>query len=58
MLFTIRPAVGAPEANVAIDGLQELINRVFTPRTVGVNRDHHTREFIEGPPFPTLFVLR
>jgi len=47
VLFSVRPAVGAPEAEVAVDGVQELINRDFTPRTVGADRGYHTRQFIE-----------
>ena len=47
VLFNVRNAVGEPESAVAVDGLLELRNRGFTPKTVGADRCYHTETFIE-----------
>jgi transposase len=48
VLFEIRPAAGAPEAQVAIEQIKELQERGFTPRTLGADRGYCSRGFIEG----------
>lgn len=48
VLFEVRSAVGAPEAEVAVDQLVELQNRGFRPRSVGGDKGYHTSGFIEG----------
>lgn len=48
VLFEVTPAVGHPEAEVAVRQLQELQERGFDPRTVGADRGYCTRHFIEG----------
>lgn len=48
VLFEVRSAVGAPEAEVAVDQLVELQNRGFRPKSVGGDKGYHTSGFIEG----------
>lgn len=48
VLFEVKPAVGAPESEVAVEQMTELRNRGFTPKTVGADKGYHTREFVEG----------
>lgn len=47
VLLSVRSAVGAPESAVAVDGMIELRNRGFTPKSVGADRGYHTEEFID-----------
>lgn len=47
VLFQVRNAVGEPESAVAVDGILELRNRGFTPKSVGADRGYHTETFIE-----------
>jgi hypothetical protein len=47
VLFQVRNAVGQPESAVAVDGMIELRNRGFAPRSVGADRGYHTETFIE-----------
>ena len=64
VLFQVRNAIGEPESQVAVDGLSELRNRGFKPRSVGADRGYHTEEFIEGlreeqvEPHPALMKSR
>lgn len=48
VLFEVHPAVGAPEADVAVKQIAELQQRGITPRTVGADRGYCSRPFIEG----------
>lgn len=48
VLFEVHPAVGAPEAQVAVRQIAELQQRGFTPRTVGADRGYCSRGFVEG----------
>jgi hypothetical protein len=48
VLFEVKPAVGAPESEVAVEQMTELRNRGFNPKTVGADKGYHTREFVEG----------
>lgn len=48
VLFDIKPAVGAPEAAVAVDQMVELRNRGFKPKTVGGDKGYHTQELVVG----------
>jgi len=47
VLLSVRNAVGEPESAVAVDGVIELRNRGFTPKSVGADRGYHTETFIE-----------
>jgi transposase len=47
VLLNVRNAVGEPESAVAVDGILELRNRGFAPKTVGADRGYHTETFIE-----------
>jgi transposase len=47
VLLSVRNAIGEPESAVAVDGVLELRNRSFTPKTVGADRGYHTETFIE-----------
>ena len=48
VLFEVQPAVGAPEAEVAVRQVAELQQRGFAPRSVGADRGYCSRGFIEG----------
>jgi transposase len=48
VLFEVKPAVGAPEAAVAVEQVKELQERGFDPRSLGADRGYHSRGFIEG----------
>ena len=48
VLFEVQPAVGAPEAEVAVRQIGELQQRGFIPRSVGADRGYCSRGFIEG----------
>lgn len=48
VLFNVRNAIGEPESAVAVDGILELRNRGFRPKSVAADRGYHTEEFIEG----------
>jgi transposase len=48
VLFEVRSAVGAPEADVAVEQLVELQNRGFRPKSIGADKGYHTSGFIEG----------
>ena len=48
VLFDVKPAVGAPEAQVAVQQLDELRHRSFEPKTVGGDKGYHTKEFVDG----------
>ena len=48
VLFEVHPAVGAPEAQVAVRQIAELQQRGFKPRTVGADRGYCSRGFVEG----------
>jgi len=47
--FAVHPAVGASEANVALNQIDELQHRRLTPRTAGADLGYCSRPFIEGP---------
>ncbi len=47
VLFQMRNAIGEPESAVAVDGVLELRNRGFMPKTVGADRGYHSETFIE-----------
>ena len=47
VLLSVRNAVGEPDSTVAVDGLLELGNRSFTPKSVGADRGYHTETVIE-----------
>lgn len=46
VLFEVKPAVGAPEAKVAVAQVKELQERGFNPKTVGGDRGYHTQNFV------------
>jgi len=48
VLFEVRPAIGAPEAAVAVEQVKELQERGFDPRSLGADRGYCSRRFIEG----------
>jgi len=48
VLFEVKPAVGAPEAAVAVAQVKELQERGFDPRSLGADRGYNSRGFIEG----------
>jgi transposase len=48
VLFEVKPAVGAPEAAVAVEQVKELQARGFDPRSLGADRGYNSRGFIEG----------
>jgi transposase len=48
VLFDVKPAVGAPESQVAVEQMVELRNRSFRPKTIGADKGYHTQEFVEG----------
>jgi transposase len=48
VLFEVKPAVGAPEAAVAVEQVKELQERGFDPRSLGADRGYNSRGFIEG----------
>jgi len=48
VLFDVKPAVGAPESQVAVEQMVELQNRGFRPKTMGADKGYHTKEFVEG----------
>jgi transposase len=48
VLFEVRPAVGAPESQVAVEQMTELRNRGFKPRTNGADKGYYTEEFVTG----------
>ena len=48
VLFEVRPAVGTPEAAVAVQQIKELQERGFDPRTLGADAGYCSRPFIEG----------
>jgi len=48
VLFEVKPAVGAPESQVAVEQMIELQNRGFRPKSVGADKGYHTKEFVEG----------
>lgn len=48
VLFEVRPAVGAPEATVAVEQVKELQERGFDPRSLGADGGYCSRRFIEG----------
>jgi transposase len=48
VLFTVKPAVGAPESAVAVEQMQELQERGFDPKTVGADKAYHTEKFVTG----------
>ena len=48
VLFEVRPAVGAPESQVAVEQAVELRNRGFKPKTNGADKGYHTAEFATG----------
>jgi len=64
VLFQVRNAVGEPESAVAVDGVIELRNRGFQPKSVGADRGYHTETFIEElraekiEPHPALMARR
>jgi transposase len=48
VLFEVKPAVGCPESQVAVDQVKELQQRGFDPKTVGADRAYHTEKFVTG----------
>ena len=48
VLFEVKPAVGAPEAAVAVEQVKELQERGFDPRSLGADRGYNSRGFIVG----------
>jgi transposase len=48
VLFEVRPAVGAPESQVAVEQAIELHNRGFRPKTSGADKGYQTAEFVTG----------
>ena len=48
VLFEVRPAVGAPEAMVAVEQVKELQERGFDPHSLGADAGYCSRGFIEG----------
>jgi len=48
VLFDVKPAVGAPEAKVAVAQIKELQERGLNPKTVGGDRGYHTEHFVDG----------
>lgn len=48
VLFEVKPAVGAPESQVAVEQMSELQNRGIEPKTVGADKAYHTKEFVQG----------
>ena len=48
VLFEIKPAAGAAEAEVAVAQIKELQERGFDPRSVGADRGYCSQRFVEG----------
>lgn len=48
VLFEVRPAVGAPESQVAVEQAVELRNRGFKPKSNGGDKGYHTAAFVTG----------
>jgi hypothetical protein len=48
VLSTVNPAVGAPEAAVAVEQMQELSARDVPVTTVGADKGYCSRPFVEG----------
>lgn len=50
VMLEVRPACGAghSEPQVALEHLQELPMRGFSPRSVGADKGYHTKDFVEG----------
>ena len=44
----MRPAIGAPESQVAVEQTVELCNRGFKPKTNGADKGYHSEEFVTG----------
>ncbi len=49
VLFDVKPAVGAPEAKVAVAQVKELQQRGFNPKTIGSDRGYHTEYSVQRP---------
>jgi transposase len=48
VMFDVRSAVGEPESQVAVEQVERLAERGFTPKTVGGDKGYHTEEFVRG----------
>lgn len=46
--FDVRPVIGESESKVAVEQIQDLKKRGFTPKTVGGDKGYHTENFVEG----------
>ncbi len=49
VLLQVRNAVGKPESAVAVDGVLELRDRGFTPKTVGADRGYLAVDSVDPP---------
>lgn len=64
VLFTVKPAVGAPEAAVSVEQMKELNARDIPVTTVGADKGYCSRPFVEGlreqglVPHPTVSAYR
>jgi hypothetical protein len=64
VLLTVEPAVGAPEAAVAVEQMQELNARDWSATAVGADKGYCSRPFVEGirkrgvVPHPTVSAYR
>lgn len=48
VMFEVRSAVGEPESEVAVDQAVELMNRGFSPKSIGADKGYHNAGFVEG----------
>lgn len=46
--FEVRPSVGESESEAAMEGLVELQNRGFNPKSVGADKGYHDQIFMDG----------
>lgn len=46
--FQVTPSVGVTESTTALVQIQELREREFQPATVGVDKNYHCHEFVQG----------
>lgn len=46
--FEIKPAVGAPESEVAVEQMRRLRKRGFRPKSVGADKGYHSAHFVHG----------
>lgn len=64
VIFEVKPAVGAPKSEAAVNQISKLHNRGFTPETVGADKGYHTKAFVHGArelgvvPHPELKSIR